>query len=150
MVDIVSTYCLFVNNLTGSRYKAYTVVFSLQFWPSFFMFICAKNSGVHKIFKILVKIILRVFYSIETTARCVFESMPYLPHPRNIINGAEFIGKNVILYHNVTIGAKRIDVNFQNRPRIEGGCVIATGAVVVGSGTLGSNSIVKANSLVVL
>lgn len=93
---------------------------------------------------------LRIIYGIETTNRCVFESMPFLPHPKNIINGAEYVGKNVIIYHNVTIGAKRIDVHFKERPRIEGGCVIATGAVVVGSGTLKENSIAKANSVIVL
>lgn len=70
----------------------------------------------------------------------------YIPHPYGIVVGVSTIGRDVTILQNVTIGRKgRSD---PGGPRIEDGAWLAAGAVVLGDITIGQNSIVGANSVV--
>ena len=70
----------------------------------------------------------------------------YIPHPYGIVIGVCTIGRDVTILQNVTIGRKgRSD---PGGPRIEDGAWLAAGAVVLGDITIGRNSIVGANSVV--
>lgn len=67
-----------------------------------------------------------------------------LPHPTGIvIHGDTNIEENVRIHQNVTLGLKHGDT-----PVIEDGVVIYAGAVIVGDTTVGENSVISANSVV--
>ncbi|MBR1177904.1 MULTISPECIES: serine O-acetyltransferase EpsC [Bradyrhizobium] len=70
----------------------------------------------------------------------------YIPHPYGIVVGASDIGKRVTLLQHITIGRK--DHSDRGRPRIEDGASLMAGCVVLGSITIGSNSMIGANAVV--
>ncbi|WP_283814049.1 MULTISPECIES: serine O-acetyltransferase EpsC [Bradyrhizobium] len=70
----------------------------------------------------------------------------YVPHPYGIVVGASDIGKRVTLLQHITIGRK--DHTDRGRPRIEDGASLMAGCVVLGSITVGSNSMIGANAVV--
>lgn len=76
-------------------------------------------------------------------------------HPHDIVLGAGcIIGRNVTIYNGVTLGAKTLkemdeEKNTASRyPQIEDGVVVFTGAKIIGPVTIGENSIIGANSVV--
>ena len=73
-----------------------------------------------------------------------------LPHPGGIVLGHGRIGRNVVVYQNVTLGARSFDPHYDLavRPVVEDGAVIGAGAVVLGGVTVGAGATVAANSLV--
>ena len=72
----------------------------------------------------------------------------HLPHPTGIVIGSAVIGSNVTIYQNVTIGLSGADsVKY---PELSDGSVIFSGAVVVGDVRVGIDSIVGANSVVLI
>lgn len=73
-----------------------------------------------------------------------------LPHPGGIVLGSAEIGANVVVFQNVTLGARAFDGTFNpgTRPVIGDGVVIGAGAVVLGPVVIGDGSTVAANSLV--
>ncbi|MAM00313.1 MAG: serine acetyltransferase [Alteromonadaceae bacterium] len=73
-----------------------------------------------------------------------------LPHPGGIVLGHARIGRDVVVYQNVTLGARAFDPHYDLtvRPIIESGAVIGAGAVVLGGVTVGEGATVAANSLV--
>lgn len=79
----------------------------------------------------------------------------HFPHPHDIVIGTgSKIGRNVTIYNGVTLGGKRIssnngDIDIYSRfPIIEDNVVIYTGAKLIGGITIGENSIIGANSVV--
>jgi serine O-acetyltransferase len=74
-----------------------------------------------------------------------------LPHPTGIIFGkGTKIGKNCTIYQHVTFGGKNEgDTSRKNSPKIGDGCLIYSGAQVLGAVNLGENSIVGANAVVI-
>ena len=79
----------------------------------------------------------------------------HIYHPHDIVLGAGCrIGQNVVIYNGVTLGAKTlrdIDENkdvFARYPTIEDGVLIFAGAKIIGPVTIGRNSIVGANAVV--
>ncbi len=78
----------------------------------------------------------------------------YFPHPVGIvISSAATIGKNCIIYQNVTIGAKTFqqgDVRIvDNYPCIGDNVTIYAGAVICGPVKIGDNAVIGANSVVI-
>lgn len=70
------------------------------------------------------------------------------PHPIGIVIGeGVVIGNNVKIYQNVTIGTKNTEI--PKYPVIEDECVIFANSVILGEVTLGENTIIGANSLVI-
>ena len=78
----------------------------------------------------------------------------YFPHPVGIvISSAATIGKNCIIYQNVTIGAKTFEQGDarirENYPVIGNNVTIYAGAVICGPVKIGDNAVIGANSVVI-
>lgn len=73
-----------------------------------------------------------------------------LPHPGGIVLGSAQIGRNVVIFQNVTLGARDFEPHYDltTRPRIEDNVTLGAGAVVLGPVTVGEGATVAANSLV--
>ena len=66
-----------------------------------------------------------------------------------VIGDGVKIGKNVIIYQNVTIGGARIgDAKQSSYPEIGEGVVIFAGAVIVGKIKIGKGSVIGANAVI--
>ena len=74
-----------------------------------------------------------------------FLSPPILPHGLNniIISNEAIIGKNVIIYHNVTIGGAHL-----KSPTIGDNVEIGTGAIIIGGIHIGNNVKIGAGCIV--
>lgn len=74
-----------------------------------------------------------------------------LPHPTGIvIGGGVTIGKNCIIYQQVTFGGARLgDAQRDFYPSIGDNVVLFAGAKILGNISIGSNCIVGANSVVI-
>lgn len=86
------------------------------------------------------------FYSCHISPLARIGSGLKLPHPVGIVigEGAQ-VGSNVTIYQNVTIGQSGPRMNY---PSIENGVIIYAGAVLVGDISIGSDSVIGANSFV--
>lgn len=74
----------------------------------------------------------------------------FFPHTSGTVLGAGRIGANAVVYHNVTVGAKTLDMQNRHdlRPAIGDGAFLGAGCKVLGAITLGDNVTVGANSVV--
>lgn len=79
------------------------------------------------------------------------ETPPVFPHGLCgiFISNSAKIGKNVIIYHHVTIGSNAIkDSKGYGAPTIEDGVMIGAGAKIIGNITIGENSRIGAGCVV--
>lgn len=90
-------------------------------------------------------------YGIEVTPKCDIGEGLFLPHTSGTVIGANKIGKNVTIFQGVTLGAKYADTEYriETRPSVGNNIVIGSGAKILGNITIGDNSIISANSLVI-
>ena len=74
----------------------------------------------------------------------------HFPHPVGIVISSKVeIGKNVIIYQNVTIGGKDLSTPKNSiYPKISDNVIIYPGSVIVGGITVDNNVIIGANSFV--
>lgn len=91
-----------------------------------------------------------VLFGIEIALRCDIGGGLCLPHTVGTVIGAHRIGRNAVIYHGVTLGAKEMDLAYQEttRPVVGDNVVIGSGAKVLGGITIGHNVVVAANALV--
>jgi serine O-acetyltransferase len=80
-----------------------------------------------------------------------FQGVPYIPHKFGIfISGNAEIGKNCIIFQNVTIGANTMaDSEKIGAPIIGDSCYIGAGACIIGKIMVGNNCRIGANCTVV-
>lgn len=81
-----------------------------------------------------------------------FESIPILPHGLHgiFISHKAHIGKNVVIFHQVTIGSNMTIGSTRNgSPTIGNNVYIGCGAKIIGSLTIGDNARIGANCIVV-
>jgi len=73
-----------------------------------------------------------------------------VPHPQGTVLGAKEIGENVTIFHQVTLGAKKADFEYDlsTRPLISNNVTLSVGSKVLGSVIVGEGAIVGANSVV--
>lgn len=90
------------------------------------------------------------FFGIEIAVRCPIGKGLFFPHTQGTVIGAWSIGENATIFQGVTLGAKEIDFSYMksSRPTIGNGVTIGSGAKVLGGLTLGSDSRVGANAVV--
>jgi serine O-acetyltransferase len=93
----------------------------------------------------------RLVFGVECAFQTSIGPGLYFPHTGGIVIGATSIGPRCTIYHQVTLGAKTIDMGFdpESRPRVGSDVVIAAGAKVLGGVRLGDGAIVAANAVVV-
>jgi serine O-acetyltransferase len=91
-----------------------------------------------------------VLFGIEVPPRIPIAAGLVLMHTQGTVLGAASIGRNVTIYHQVTLGAVEMDFAYTPslRPIVGDGVVIGVGAKVLGGLTLGSGSVVGANAVV--
>ncbi len=91
-----------------------------------------------------------VVFGIEVPPRLAIGPGLVLPHTQGTVIGAGYIGSNVIIYQQVTLGAKLADFGYDiaKRPHVEDGVIITAGAKVLGPVRLGAGCIVGANAVV--
>lgn len=90
------------------------------------------------------------FFIFGSEINCKTEIGPHLffPHSNGIVIGAKSIGAYAVIYHQVTIGATRIDFLGDSRPVIGDNVFIGSGAKVLGDISVPDNSLITANQVV--
>lgn len=91
-----------------------------------------------------------VLFGLEISPRCQIGPGLFLPHTHGTVLGAYCIGANATIYQGVTLGAKSLDMGFNNelRPNIGSHVLIGAGAKVLGGISVGDHATVGANAVV--
>ena len=135
------------NKIYSSHLSTFKLIFNYRMLPVLLIRITwlFSNSIIGK-FSSMLNVLL---FKIEYTSKCYIAKGLFFPHPNNIIIGANYIGSNCIIYHNVTLGAKYLDVNFVRgvRPIIAGSNVIGSGSIIIGPFRLEKNKKIGPNML---
>ena len=73
-----------------------------------------------------------------------------MPHSQGTVLGASFIGSNVTIFHQVTLGGKNADFEYnpEKRPHIGSNVTISVGAKILGPLCLGDSCVIGANAVV--
>ncbi len=112
---------------------------------------CQEASGIKR--KLYVALYKMYLYenNADIALHCHFENEPCMPHGERgvFIAGAAKIGKNAIIFQQVTIGSVTLpDSNGLGAPTIGDRCYIGAGAKIVGNVTIGDNVRIGANAVV--
>jgi len=99
----------------------------------------------------LISMVNFVIFGIEIALNCKIGPGLFFPHTQGTVLGAMSIGSNATIYQGVTIGAKGLDFSYthEHRPVIGDCVVIGAGAKVLGGVSLGNNTVVGANAVVI-
>lgn len=105
----------------------------------------------HRVLARLVSQVTLTLFGLEVAGSTAIGPGLYLPHTQGTVIGAASIGKNAIIYHNVTLGARLIDVGFDptTRPVLGDDVLIGSGAKVLGPVIIGDGCVVGANAVIV-
>lgn len=117
------------------------VIFRLSHW-----FYKNKLSPIAKI----LSLVNFVFFGLEIAVKCEIGGGLYFPHTQGTVIGANKIGENATIYHNVTFGAREVDLTYSenSRPTVGNNVIVGAGAKVLGGVTLADNCRVGANAVV--
>lgn len=99
----------------------------------------------------LLSLINFVVFGLEIAVRCKIGNGLYLPHTQGTVIGAVSIGENAVIYHNVTFGAREVDLGYSgaSRPVVGNNVIIGAGAKVLGGVVVGDGARIAANAVVV-
>ncbi len=102
-------------------------------------------------FKLVARIIsniVRTTTGIEIHPQATIGRRFFIDHGMGVVIGATtIIGDDVMLYHDVTLGARTLEKG-KRHPTIENGVVIGAGARVLGNVTVGEGSRISANAVI--
>jgi serine O-acetyltransferase len=92
-----------------------------------------------------------IIFGLEVPARLHIGFGLVIPHTHGTIIGAGYVGNNVTIYQQVTLGAKLADFGyeFNLRPKIADNVIITAGAKILGPVTLGEGCVIGANAVVI-
>ena|SRR3989338_7759055 len=92
-----------------------------------------------------------VLFGLEIAVRCRIGKGLYLPHTQGTVVGALSIGENATIYHNVTLGAREVDLGYTEagRPVVGNNVIIGAGAKVLGGVNVGDGARIGANAVVI-
>ncbi len=128
----------------------YCEVFQALFWHRFGNW----RMGLPKPLRVPATLLYRIMFRLVSRSTGIY--LPYtvhvgrrvrLEHFGGMIFVAQWIGDDVTLRQNTTLGIARLD-GLQNRPVICDGAEIGAGAVILGSVKVGEGAIVGANAVV--
>jgi serine O-acetyltransferase len=107
------------------------------------------RSGWRRVAKV-VQLVNFVVFGLEVPAALEIGTGLVITHTHGTVLGAASIGSNVTIYQQVTLGARTLDFAYTHalRPVVEDGVTITAGAKVLGPVTLGRNSVIGANAVV--
>jgi serine O-acetyltransferase len=90
------------------------------------------------------------WFGMEIAMRCEIAPGLCFPHTIGTVIGAQRIGRNALIYHGVTLGAKEMDINYcpEMRPIVGDNVIIGSGAKVLGGIIIGNNVVIGANAVV--
>jgi serine O-acetyltransferase len=110
---------------------------------------CLHVAGFQRLAK-LPALLNFVLFGIEVPPRIPIGPGLVLMHTQGTVLGPASIGRNVTIYHQVTLGAVALDFSYTPalRPIVGDGVVIGVGAKVLGSITLGEDSVIGASAVV--
>jgi serine O-acetyltransferase len=99
----------------------------------------------------LVSLINFIVFGLEVPARLPIGMGLVIPHTNGTIIGAGYVGKNVTIFQQVTLGAKLADFgyDFALRPHVGDSVTITAGAKVLGPVRLGDGCTIGANAVVI-
>lgn len=83
---------------------------------------------------------------------CQLDDVPFFPHGLKsiFISGEAHIGKNCVIYQQVTIGSNTLaDSKHRGAPDIGDNCLIGAGAQIIGNVKIGNNCRIGAGAVVV-
>ena len=139
-------------NIKPKSYPLWFGLFSLKFLP---ILICriAYWLCLYRL-KYLAKVFAFINYmvfGIEITTRCFIGPGLFLPHTQGTVIGARRIGSNATIFQSVTLGAKELDLGFNEsvRPFLADNVTVGAGAKVLGGISIGDGAIIGANSVVI-
>jgi serine O-acetyltransferase len=97
-----------------------------------------------------ISLINFIVFGLEVPARLRIGAGLVIPHTNGTIIGAGYIGRNVTIFHQVTLGATLADFDYDYacRPHVEDNVTITAGAKVLGPVRLGSGCVIGANAVV--
>ena len=104
--------------------------------------------------KLLLKFVYKFFNYRNNSSigiNTIFKSKPIFPHGVKsiFISGDAIIGKNCIIYQQVTIGSNTLpDSSGFGAPTIGDNCLIGAGVIIIGDVTIGDNCRIGANTVV--
>jgi len=103
-------------------------------------------------FKVLARVISGIaqfFTSIDIHPAAIIGRRVFIDHGFGVVIGeTSIIGDDVLIYQQVTLGGVSLSKG-KRHPTIENGCVIGGGAKILGNITIGENSKIGANSVVI-
>lgn len=109
----------------------------------------------YKIFKKIYGVIVTILLERKGSyigSGAKFENKPVFPHGLNgvFISSGASIGKNAVIFHQVTIGSNTLGDSSKNgSPTIGANCYIGAGAKIIGNIKVGHNVRIGANCVVV-
>jgi serine O-acetyltransferase len=126
-------------------------IFSPRFAP---VFLCRMAHALYKAgltpLAKFASLLNFVIFGLEVTIRCEIGPGLVFPHTSGTVIGSVKIGSNALIYHNVTLGAQKMDVRLdpKTRPVIGDNVTIGAGAKVLGGIFVGNNAVIGANAVV--
>ncbi len=111
------------------------------------------NALYKKGWKLLGRAIMgisQIFTSIDIHPGCEIGRRVFIDHGTGVVIGETTkIGNDVLIYQQVTLGGVSLQKGIKRHPTLEDGVVVGGGAKVLGDITIGKNSKVGANSVVI-
>lgn len=91
-----------------------------------------------------------VVFGLEIAVSCEIGPGLYFPHTQGTVIGAARVGKNAVIYHGVTLGAKTPDLMYRDdlRPTVGDDVLLGSGAKILGGIVVEDGAIVGANAVV--
>lgn len=104
----------------------------------------------HRIIAKLFSLFNFLIFNIEVPTSLKIGPGLVIPHPQGTVLGAQEIGINVTIFHQVTLGGKTADFGYDltQRPKVCDGVTISVGAKILGPQTLGEGATIGANAVV--
>lgn len=99
----------------------------------------------------VVALVNRFTFGVECALQTEIGPGLYFPHTGGIVIGATRLGARCTVYHQVTLGAREIDMPFTpgRRPTVGDDVVLAAGSKILGGVTIGDGAVVAANAVAV-